>query len=106
MGLSSLHRHLGRVATDESTMSALVLAEVVATAEFLLELGALERLVVCVKRAVVTLEVLLATDDESNVVSMEQELDPSGQRSCTGQPSRTSGLCCDGRKHHECVGPG
>jgi hypothetical protein len=42
-------------------MSALVLAEVVATAEFLPVVGALERLVVCVKGAEVAFEVYLAT---------------------------------------------
>lgn len=39
-----------------------MLAEVVATAELLAAVGALERLLVSVKRAVVALEVLLATE--------------------------------------------
>lgn len=43
-------------------VGALVLAEVVATAELLATVGALERLVVGVKGAVVALEVLLATE--------------------------------------------
>jgi len=44
------------------TVSTLVLAEVIATAELLATVGALEGLVVGVKRAVVTLEVFLATE--------------------------------------------
>jgi hypothetical protein len=63
--LGSLHGHLGYVATDESTMDALVLAELVAVAERLLAVGALERFVVCVKRAIVAFEVFLATKKSS-----------------------------------------
>jgi len=44
------------------TVSALVLAEVVRAGELLAAVGALERLVVGVERAVVTLEVFLATE--------------------------------------------
>jgi hypothetical protein len=50
---------------DENTMNALVLAEVIATAKFLPVVGPLERLVVCVKGAVVTLEVFKATRAKS-----------------------------------------
>lgn len=54
----------GHDAHDNSagTVSALVLAEVVAAAELLATVGALEGLVMSVKRAVVALEVLLATE--------------------------------------------
>lgn len=54
----------GHDAHDDSagTVGALVLAEVVAAAELLATVGALERLVVSVKRAVVTLQVLLAAE--------------------------------------------
>lgn len=45
-----------------SAVSALVLAEVVATAELLATVGALERLLVGVERAVVALKVLLAAE--------------------------------------------
>jgi hypothetical protein len=45
-----------------STVSALVLREVVTPGEFLTAIGALERLVVSVERAVVALKVLLAAE--------------------------------------------
>lgn len=44
------------------TVSTLVLAEIVRTRELLATVGALERLVVSVERAVVPLEVLLTTE--------------------------------------------
>jgi hypothetical protein len=54
----------GQDAHDNSagTVSALVLVHVVAAAELLATVGALEGLIVSVERVVVTLEVLLATE--------------------------------------------
>jgi len=62
-----VHVRLSRLSEDAhnhgaGTVSALVLAEVVGARELLATVGALERLVVGVERAVVTLEVFLTTE--------------------------------------------